>query len=159
MRNGLQTLLVHFPSAVRVLELQFDVQRVINPQVNIAIPHGFASPLPPPKPLLLAGRDVQHGAFVRFDDLRGPVLLLQHLEIVEPSVVIEGRFLDDGLVLVLSLGEQNGLDVVHRAVLLLEERVLRCERVFGPLQVLQRPFQNRARAVDLLAANLELGEF
>ena len=89
----------------------------------------------------------------------GPVLLLQHLEIVEPSVVIEGRFLDDGLVLVLSLGEQNGLDVVHGAVLLLEERVLRSERVFGPLQVLQRPFQNRARAVDLLATNLELGEF
>ena len=120
--------------------------------------HTLLSLIPPPKSLLLTRRHVRHSSLIRFDHPRRPSLLLQHLQIVEPRVIIVGRFLHDRLVLVLSLRQKDRLDVLHRAVLLLEKRVLCRQRVFRSLQVLQRPFQNRARALQLFTSNFELRE-
>ena len=113
MRYEREAGLVHLGGPIEVVVLQFFVNGVVNPKIDVSLPVLF----------LLCWRDVGHCPLVNISHGGLITVLLLQLGILEPSVVIERVVLDTFGILCPLLGEDDIFDALPISVLLLEGNV------------------------------------
>mmetsp|Transcript_14739 Transcript_14739/g.36759 ORF Transcript_14739/g.36759 Transcript_14739/m.36759 type:complete len:368 (-) Transcript_14739:232-1335(-) len=149
VRHELERGAVHLARAVRVARVQLLKHGVPHPQVDV----------PLPVPLLVGGRQVGHRALVHLAHARDVARLLLQLDVVKPSVIVQGVARHLLLVLEPALGHHHVLDVLPVAVLLLKAHEARVQRRGLALgDVVQRVLVDGARALRLLDLLLKLGK-